>query len=102
MTLAFANLKCLKQRSQFQMLKNVTLTPLISTPLISDPINFNNPAGSFTPAACNDWHDVLRFHVGTDHYESTRDAGYTTARASVQPKTKIILFAFWGSPYTRG
>lgn len=66
----------------------------------------DNPSGSTvefdTPAACNDWHDVRRFHVGTDHYESTRDAGYTTARASVLSKAKINLFAFWGSPYMRG
>jgi hypothetical protein len=66
----------------------------------------DNPSGSTvafdTPAARNDWHDVRRFHVGTDHYESTQDAGYTTARASVLSKTKINFFAFWGSPYTTG
>lgn len=32
-------------------------------------------------AACTDWHRVRRFHVGTDHNESTSDTGYTTACA---------------------
>lgn len=34
------------------------------------------PVGNNAPAACNDWHDVRRFHVGTGHSESTLDAGY--------------------------
>ena len=32
----------------------------------------DNPAGSIMPAACSDWHDVRRFHVGTDHNAHTR------------------------------
>lgn len=47
----------------------------------------DNPAGNFMSAACNDWPDVRRFHVGTDHSESTPDAGYTTACASPLAKT---------------
>mgnify|MGYP007060372383 CR=1 FL=1 len=31
----------------------------------------DNPAGNFMSAAGNDWHCVRRFHVGTDHSQST-------------------------------
>ena len=62
----------------------------------------DNPAGSRTLAACTDWPDVRRFHVGTDHCESTTDAGYTTARASYPPELSINFLAFRGSPYTQG
>ena len=59
----------------------------------------DNSAGNFTSAACNDWPDVRRFHVGTDHSESTPDAGYTTACAS-SAILSINFLAFRGSPYT--
>lgn len=52
------------------------------------------------PAACNDWHGVCRFHVGTHHHASTPDAGYTTAGVSLSPETSIYL-AFWASPYAK-
>lgn len=58
----------------------------------------DNSAGNFTSAACNDWPDVRRFHVGTDHSESTPDAGYTTACAS-SAILSINFLAFRGSPY---
>ena len=61
----------------------------------------DNPAGNFTSAACTDWHDVRRFHVGTDHCASTSDAGYTTACASAQPSLSISLLPLRGSPYMR-
>jgi hypothetical protein len=37
---------------------------------------WDNPSGSFMPAACNNWHDVRRFPIGTGHTEPTYDAGY--------------------------
>jgi len=62
----------------------------------------DNPAGSFMLAACNDWHYVRRFHVGTGHSEPTIDAGYTTACASQKPDLSISSLDFGGSPYTQG
>jgi len=49
----------------------------------------DNSAGSFMLAACNDWHCVRRFHVGTGQREPTYDAGYTTACASYQPALPV-------------
>lgn len=62
----------------------------------------DNSAGSLTLAACNDWHCVRRFHVGTGHTEPTYDAGYTTACASQQPELSISSLDFGGSPYMPG
>ena len=63
-------------------------------------IDADNTDGSFMRAACTDWRSVGRFHVGTDHNESTPDAGYTTACISLWPELSINFLAFWGSPYT--
>lgn len=46
-------------------------------------VDADNSAGSFKLAACNDWHRVSRFHVGTGHIDPTSDAGYTTACVSL-------------------
>lgn len=74
----------------------ITLTPL--APLTTRH-QADNPARSFTLAACTDWHDVRRFPVGTGHSGPTHDAGCTTACASQQPDLSVI---FGGSPYTQG
>ncbi len=66
-------------------------------------LDADNPAGSFTLAACNDWRSaVRRFHVGTGHHEPTSDAGYTTAGSPYLPQLSINLFLCGGSPYTPG
>ena len=66
-------------------------------------LDADNPAGSFTLAACTDWRSrVRRFHVGTGHREPTSDAGYTTAGSPYLPQLSINLFLCGGSPYTPG
>ena len=66
----------------------ITLTPL--APLTTRH-QADNPARSFTLAACTDWHDVRRFPVGTGHSGPTHDAGCTTACASQQPDLSVIF-----------
>src|SRR5215471_3822103 len=74
----------------------------MATRVAPTPTDADNPAGSFTLAACNDWRfGVRRFHVGTGHYESTHDAGYTTAGSPSRPPLSISLLLPRGSPYTR-
>ena len=66
-------------------------------------LDADNPAGSCTLAACNDWRsEVRRFHVGTSQNELTSDAGYTTAGFPSTPQLSINLFLCGGSPYTPG
>src|SRR5215831_18587075 len=73
----------------------------MATRVVPTPTDADNPAGSFTLAACNDWRfGVRRFHVGTGHYESTHDAGYTTAGLPFSPPLSISLLLPRGSPYT--
>ena len=70
--------------------------------VVPTPPDADNPAGSFTLAACNDWRvGVRRFHVGTGHLEPTHDAGYTTAGSLVLPQLSINPLLPGGSPYTR-
>src|SRR5215467_7391412 len=74
----------------------------MATRVAPTPPDADNPAGSFTLAACNDWRfGVRRFHVGTGHYEPTHDAGYTTAGSPSRPPLSISLLLPRGSPYTR-
>ncbi len=90
------NLRCVpRPRACFEIDRPSWLNG--SHPHVLRPITL--PA-SFTSAACNDWPDVRRFHVGTDHCESTPDAGYTTACAS-SAILSINFLAFRGSPYRK-
>src|SRR5262249_10269461 len=73
----------------------------MATRVAPTPPDADNPAGSFTLAACNDWRfGVRRFHVGTGHHQPTHDAGYTTAGSPSRPPLSISLLLPRGSPYT--
>src|SRR5688572_16085104 len=71
--------------------------------VVPTPPDADNPAGSRTLAACNDWRDgVRRFHVGTGHFEPTHDAGYYDCRLSLTATTIDQSLAFRGeSIYAR-
>lgn len=77
------------------------LSPIMANRVAPSRHHADNPAGSFMPAACNDWHDVRRFHVGTGHSAPTPDAGYTTACATQKPNLSLSL-GFWGESIYEG
>ncbi len=66
------------------------------------PIDADNSAGSFTPAARNDWRSVRRFHVGTGHTEPTSDAGYTTAGSPFLAASTDPSLACWAESIYSG
>jgi hypothetical protein len=64
------------------------------------PTDADNSSGSL-PAACIDWRlgdaDSMSARTTT---ESTLDAGYTTAGASLTAKLSVSFLRLGGSPYT--
>ena len=73
----------------------------MATRVVPASLDADNPAGSLTLAACNDWRtEVRRFHFGTGLLEPTSDAGYTTAGSPSLPQLSINLLLRGGSPYT--
>ena len=73
----------------------------MATRVVPATLDADNPAGSHTLAACNDWRSTVRkFLAGTGPHEPTPDAGYATAGSARLPQRPISLFLSGGSPYS--